>query len=81
MATKVIREEDDEKRLAHKKEFDITSNLEHPNVIKSSKYFYNELTKEIHIVMDYIDGKEVLDLIAEQPEGCYTEDNAKFLFR
>lgn len=31
--------------------------------------------------MDLVDGKEVLDTIAEQPEGHYTEDDAKFLFR
>lgn len=31
--------------------------------------------------MTYVDGKEVLDLIAEQPSGCYTEDDTKYLFR
>lgn len=31
--------------------------------------------------MDLVDGKEVLDTIAEQPSGCYTEDDAKNLFR
>lgn len=34
-ATKEIREDDEEKRMAHKKEFDITSQLNHENVIKS----------------------------------------------
>jgi len=34
-ATKEIREDDEEKRLAHKKEFDITSTLDHENIIKS----------------------------------------------
>lgn len=31
--------------------------------------------------MDLVDGQEVLDLIAEQPTGCYTEDDAKSLFK
>ena len=80
-ATKEIREEDEEKRMAHKKEFDITSTVNHQNVIKSQYYFFDELKKKINIVMNYIEGKEVLDLIAEQPEGVYTECDAKFLFK
>lgn len=31
--------------------------------------------------MEYIEGKEVLDSIAEQPDGHYTEDMAKELFQ
>jgi hypothetical protein len=31
--------------------------------------------------MEFIDGIEVLDLIASQPHGCYTEDDAKHLFK
>jgi hypothetical protein len=34
-ATKEIREDDEEKRLAHKKEFDITSILDQENIVKS----------------------------------------------
>ena len=81
MAVKIIREPDEEKRMAHRKEYDITRSLDHPNIVKSHKYFFNELTENVHIVMTFVDGKEVLDLIAEQPQGCYTEDDAKFLFR
>ena len=44
-ATKEIREDDEEKRMAHKKEFDITSQLNHENVIKSQQYFFDELKK------------------------------------
>ena len=82
-AVKIIRDTtlDEEKIMAHKKEFDITSTLEHKNIVKSHEYFFNELNKHIYIVMNFIDGKEVLDLIAEQPSGCYTEDDAKYLFR
>lgn len=31
--------------------------------------------------MDYIEGIEVLDQIAQQPEGHYTEEKAKMLFK
>ena len=80
-AVKIIREADEEKRITHRKEFDITKSLDHANVVKSYKYFFNELTENVYIVMDLVDGKEVLDTIAEQPEGHYTEDDAKRLFR
>ena len=78
---KVAREPDEEKRMAHEKEFKITNGLTHKNVVKSTEYFFNELTEEIHLVMEYVDGQEVLDQIAEQPEGHYTEDLAKVIFK
>ena len=59
----------------------MTNNLVHRNVIKSTEYFFNELTEEIHLVMNYVEGQEVLDQIAEQPEGHYTEELAQKLFR
>lgn len=47
-AVKVSREDDEEKKQAHKKEFDITKNLRHTNVIKSIELFDNDTTGEIH---------------------------------
>lgn len=79
-AVKVSREDDEEKKQAHKKEFDITKHLRHTNVIKSIELFDNDITGEIHQVMEFIEGKEVLDSIAEQEDGHYTEDMAKELF-
>ena len=38
-AVKMIREDDDEKRLAHRKEYDITQSLDHQNIVKSHRYF------------------------------------------
>lgn len=64
-AVKIIREPDEEKRITHRKEFEITQSLDHANIVKSHNYFFNELTENVQIVMDLIDGKEVLDLIAE----------------
>lgn len=53
-AVKMAREPDEEKRLAHEKEYKLTNNLNHPNVIRSTDYFFNELTEEIHLVMNYV---------------------------
>ena len=65
LAVKISREDDEEKKQAHKNEFDITKNLRHTNVIKSIEFFDNDITGEIHQVMEFIEGKEVLDSIAE----------------
>jgi len=79
-AVKTTREDDDEKKMAHKKEFSITKELDHKNIIRSFEYFEDEVKGEIHQVMGYIQGKEVLDHIAEQPHGHYTEEDARNLF-
>lgn len=50
-------------------------------MVKSIEFFDNPYKGEIHQVMEYISGVEVLDNIAEQPEGHYTEQNAKDLFK
>lgn len=67
--------------MAHKKEYELTCNLNHKNVVKSIEFFDNVFSGEIHLVMEYIEGVEVLDNIAEQPEGHYTEQNAKDMFK
>lgn len=80
-AVKVSRESDEEKKMAHKKEYELTCNLNHINVVKSIEFFDNVFNGEIHQVMEYIEGVEVLDNIAEQPEGHYTEQIAKDMFK
>lgn len=67
--------------MAHKKEYDITKNLVHKNIVQSIEMFDDEIKGEIHQIMGYIQGKEVLDHIAEQPNGKYTEEDAKHMFR
>ncbi len=42
-AVKVTREDDEEKKMAHRKEFAITHGLDHPNIVKSLELFDNEL--------------------------------------
>ena len=60
-AVKVVREEDEEKIIAHQNEFDITQELCHPNIVRSTEIFVNTSRKEVHIVMQYVDGIEIFD--------------------
>lgn len=80
-ATKISREDDEEKRLAFKKEYEMIKDLNHINVVRAIELFDNVIKGEIQIVMEYIEGVEVLDHIAAQPEGHYTEDFAKELMK
>jgi len=80
-AVKISRESDEEKKMAHINEFKITQNLNHKNVVKSVALFDNQFKGEIHQVLEFVEGKEVLDMIAEQKDGHYTEDHAKNLFK
>lgn len=73
-----MREDDEEKLLAAQKEYDITKKLNHPNIVKSHEIFINQQRKEVHLIMEMIDGKEVLDQIAEF--GAYKEIDARHIF-
>jgi serine/threonine protein kinase len=64
-AVKISRESDEEKKMAHIKEYEITSNLNHKNIVRSIDFFDDEIKGEIYQVMELIDGKEVLDSIAD----------------
>ena len=45
---KISREADEEKRMAHIKEFQITNSLNHKNIVKSKEFFDNGALDEIH---------------------------------
>lgn len=47
-AVKTSREDDEEKKMAHKKEYDITKNLKHKNIVRSIELFDDEIKGEIH---------------------------------
>jgi serine/threonine protein kinase len=79
LAVKIVREEDEEKILAHKNEFKIMERLNHPNVVRSFEMFINDQKKEVYQVMQYIEGKEVFDLISEL--GAYREKEAQYIFK
>ena len=78
-AVKVVREDDEEKIEVHKREFQIMKNLDHSNITKARELFVNDFKKEIHIVMDFIDGHEIFDTISEI--GVYSEQNAQDIFK
>ncbi len=67
--------------MAHIKEFQITNSLNNKNIVKSIEFFDNGALDEIHQVMEYVEGMEVLDAISEQPQGCYTEKITRDLFK
>ena len=50
-AVKTTREDDEEKKMAHKREFEITVGLNHENIVKSYEYYENNLKGEIHQVL------------------------------
>jgi serine/threonine protein kinase len=62
LAVKIVREEDEEKIMAHQNEFKIMSeDLNHKNIVKSKEIYINHIRKEVHQVMDFVDGMEVFD--------------------
>lgn len=67
--------------MAHEREFQILKKLDHINIVKAIEYFDNEFKGEIHQILQFIDGMEVLDSIAQQQEGKYTEDEARKIFK
>ena len=56
-----MREDDEEKIIACKREFEITKRLNHPNIVKSYELFVNDQKKQVHQLMQLIDGQEILD--------------------
>lgn len=65
-AVKVTRENDEEKKLAHRNEYKLISQINHPNIIKSIDLFENEFSGEINLVMQFIEGVELFDLLDSQ---------------
>jgi hypothetical protein len=47
-AVKIVRDDDLEKIIAHKKEFDILLKLNHNNVVKAKEIFSNEFKNEVY---------------------------------
>ena len=51
--------------MVFQKEFEIINKLDHKNIVKTVELFSNNFTGETHTVMEYVEGKEVFELIAE----------------
>lgn len=73
-AVKIVRDDDQEKILAHTREFEIMKQLNHPNVVKAIEIFSNGLKKEVYQVLEFIEGQEILNEIA--CAGSYGEAEA-----
>ena len=64
-AVKITRDDDEEKKIANRNEYEITKNLCHLNILKVKELIENNVTGEMHLVMQYVEGIEILDQIAE----------------
>ena len=79
-AMKIIRSDDEEKRRAHVREFEILQCLSHPNICAAVEIFEDKLHNVIYQVMAFIDGQEILDTIAGHHTGL-SEAKVKQLIR
>ena len=50
LVVKVTREDDPEKKLAHKKEFELLCKLDHPNILKAISFYENPFKGELYLV-------------------------------
>lgn len=50
--------------------------LSHSNIVKAFDFFINELSGKTYLVMEYIQGNDIL-----VREGAYTEEAAKHIFK
>lgn len=55
--------EDEEKRYKLIEEFDLGSELNYLGIPKFHRYFDDKFNEEILIIMDYIEGKELEDIM------------------
>lgn len=78
-AVKIVRSDDQEKIIAHEREFQILEKLNHPNVVRAVEMFKNELKAQVFQVMECVEGSEILDEIAK--DGAYDEKDACRLFK
>ena len=77
-AVKEIWEDDEEIVMIHENEFKLIKELNHENIIKVYDFFKNPAKKVMYILMDYVDGVEILDSLAET--GICCEETAWNLF-
>jgi serine/threonine protein kinase len=78
-AVKIVRDDDIEKIIAHEREFEILLPLNHINIVRAKEIFRNEFKNEVFQVMEYIEGQEILDEIAQS--GAYTKSEAQRLYK
>lgn len=50
-AVKITRDDDEEKKMANRNEYNLTKDLSHLNILKVRELFENEMSGEMHLVM------------------------------
>jgi serine/threonine protein kinase len=60
-AVKIVRDNDEEKLRAHENEFYILSRLNHKNIVRAVEIFKDPFKSEVFQVMEYVEGREILD--------------------
>lgn len=73
----MVRSDDEEKIQAHKREFEILQTLNHSSIVKAIELFTDEFKHQVYQVMEFIDGQEILDEIADSND--FSEDTIKGL--
>lgn len=77
---KVTRTDEEQVRDAECKEYDLLKEIDHRNVVKAIDFYPDEHLGP-HLVLEYVDGEELLKYIAKLPKEAYTEQLARGLFR
>lgn len=62
-AVKITKYADDEYKLKLIEEFNLGKKLSHTSIPKFYSYYDDEFKGEIYVVMDYIDGKELSEIM------------------
>ena len=57
MAVKITREDDEERIALLHQEYEFTSKLVHPNIVRPFNLFHNAFTGEFYTVMELAQGK------------------------
>lgn len=64
-AVKIIKSRDEEMLESIKKEFQHLKDLTHKNVVQVHELFIDTQQGEVHLVMEYFEGKELFVLLSE----------------
>lgn len=73
-AVKIVRNDDPEKICATELEYNLLKNLKHPNIITVHEFFLDNFKNTAHLVMEYVAGCEILELISTSEQGLPESD-------
>lgn len=73
-AVKIVRNDDPEKISATRLEYDLLKILKHPNIITVHDFFMDSFKNTAYLVMEYVAGCEVLELLSTSEHGLPESD-------